>query len=254
LTTQSSTPAPTPSSGQPADAYINFDAGNLPEASQLTVGTAQPWYTSPSVLKAYGGNTPTTDQQAQFEQLVKGDVQQTFSLAGLHPSITLDPNARANHTISIASGLAYGPNASAIGITDVGHNGFGFIDKLNYASDPNSLAWAVAHNVSHELMHAFGIATHPDQTGTYIDAGTATWDLLTNPNTTFSPGAVQALTSPTTSDLGVYSANPSATGQQVLRPDGEEEVIVPEPATLAGWAVVLAGAALYRRRKARAAA
>src|SRR5205823_4240354 len=141
----------------------------LPEASQLTVGAAQPWYNSPAVVKAFGG-TPSSGQQAQFQQDVLSDVRQTFALAGMNPKLTLDPSVSANHTISIASGLSYGDNPNAIGITDVGHSGFGFIDKLNYANNESDLAWAVAHNVSHELMHAFGLSTHPDQTGNYIDA------------------------------------------------------------------------------------
>ena len=55
-------------------------------------------------------------------------------------------------------------------------------------------------------MHAFGVSNHPDQTGTYIDAASATWDLLTNPNTTFSSGAVSELTNLSTSSLGVFNA------------------------------------------------
>jgi hypothetical protein len=252
-TSSSSSPTASPAVST-ADAYINFNPNNLPEASQLTVGTATPWYTSPAVIKAFGGNTPTADQQAQFVQDVKNDVIQTYALAGMHPVVTLDPSVKANHTISVASGLSYGSNPNAIGITDVGQNGFGFIDKLNYATDEPSLAWAVAHNISHELMHAFGLSYHPDQTGTYIDAATANWNLLTNPNTTFSPGAVAALTNPSTSDLGVYSAG-SPPSAQVLRPDGDLEIInAPEPTTIAGWAIVLTGAYLFRRHRVRAAA
>lgn len=236
------------------DAYINFNPSNLPEASSLTVGTPAAWYTSPTVQKAFGGTTPTADQQTQFLQDVKADVEKTFALAGMSPKITLDSSMHANHTLSIASGLSYGPNGSAIGITDVGASGFGFIDKLNYATDASSLAWAVAHNVSHELMHAFGLSNHPDQSGKFIDAASATWDLLTNPNTTFSPAATAALTNPTSSDLGVYTAQ-TGTSTQVLRPDGDMEILAtPEPATLAAWGSVLAGAFLYRRRSARAAA
>lgn len=258
MTTQNATPAPAPATtpstgGTQADAYINFNSSNLPEADKMTTGTAQPWYNSPAVQKAFGGNTPTAAQQAQFTQDVKSDVVQTFALAGMNPKVTLDPSVPANHTISVVSGLSYSGNPNAIGITDVGRNGFGFIDKLAYANDETSLAWAVAHNVSHELMHAFGVANHPDTTGNYIDTATATWDLLTNPNATFSDGAKQALS---TSDIGVYSVNPtSAASAQTLIVDGEQEIIAtPEPATLAGWAVVVAVACGYRFRKRRLAA
>lgn len=257
--TVSSTPVSAPIFTQPAasstptstvaDAYLNFDATKLPEAAQLTVGNAAPWYASPAVIKAFGGSQPSADQQAQFISDVKNDVLKTYSLAGMSPIITTDPNVAANHTISIASGLSYAANPNAIGITDVGHNGFGFIDKLNFASDEQSLAWAVAHNISHELMHAFGLSYHPDQTGQYIDAPSATWDLLTNPNTTFSQAAASALTSPSSSDLGVYGAPPTASAQ-TLNLDGDLEIInTPEPATVAAWTLVLAGAAAYRRRR-----
>jgi hypothetical protein len=105
-------------------------------------------------------------------------------------------------------------------------------------------------------MHAFGIANHPDQTGTYIDAATANWNTLVNPNTTFSPAAAQALTSPSTSDLGIYTA-PPAPSEQVLKRDGDLEIInAPEPATVVGWVAVLGVGYLYHRRRqsARAAA
>lgn len=254
MTQSASAPATNAASTPTYDAYINVNSSNLPEASNLTVGSAAPWYTSPSVQKAFGGTTPTPDQQSQFLQDVKSDVEKTFALAGMSPKVTLDPSAHANHTISIASGLSYGPNANAVGITNVGQNGFGFIDKLSYSTDSQSLERAVAHNVSHELMHAFGISNHPDQTGTYIDSASATWDLLTNPNTTFSPAATAALTNPSSSDLGVYNAN-SSSSAEVLKINGDMEIIAtPEPATLAAWGLVLTGAFLRRRRNLRVAA
>src|SRR5262249_25693661 len=140
-------------SGTP-DALLNFGTAPYVEASQLTTGSPQPWYSSQTVQKFYGGQAPTAQQQSDFTNPVLQDVRQTFSLSGVHPNITLDPNAHSNHVLSIVSGASYGPNANAIGITDVGQNGFGFIDKLSYASSLTDLEWAVAHNVSHELMHA----------------------------------------------------------------------------------------------------
>jgi hypothetical protein len=228
---------------------LNFGTASYPELSTLTVGTPQPWYSSPSVTKFFNGNTPNSDQQSQFTQQVLSDVQQTFALAGMHPSLTLNPNTPANHTLSVVSGVSYGPNPNAIGITDVGLNGFGFIDKISYASNLTDLEWAVAHNVSHELMHAFGIGYHPDQTGTYIDAGTATWSLLTDPNTTFSPAAAQAITA---ANFGNYSANSATNSSQLL--DGDQQILaapVPEPSTVAIWTLALLGVFSRRRIKQR---
>jgi hypothetical protein len=245
------------------DALLNFTSSNFLEAAQLATGNPQAWYLSPSVSKAFGG-TPTSDQQTSFEQQVLQDVQQTFSLSGLHPSLTLDPTVHAAHTLSVVSGASYGANANAIGITDVGQNGFGFIDKLSYSTNPTDLAWAVAHNVSHELMHAFGVAVHHDQTGNYVDAATASWSLLTNPNTTFSSAAAQDIAS----QLAQAHSNPTSAvslGAQVLRPkvrviDGDQELIVPapapvpEPGALAVWSIAIAGTIGYMRKKSRNAA
>jgi hypothetical protein len=134
-----------------------------------------------------------------------------------------------------------------IGITDVGHNGFSFIDNFNdaQAGQVNQLEWAVAHNISHELMHAFGVAVHHDQTGQYLDAGTASWSLLTNPSTVFSQAAV--------SDIQAHlsgAVTQSGTGAEVI--DGDEEILaqpVPEPSTIALWALGASAVAYLRRRR-----
>jgi hypothetical protein len=94
-------------------------------------------------------------------------------------------------------------------------------------------------------MHAFGVANHPDQTGTYIDSGTASWSLLTNPDSTFSPGAVTAIND---TRFSPYAAT-TASGAQML--DGDQEILaapVPEPTTVAVWGIGLVGLALFRRR------
>ena len=236
-----------------ADAFINFSSVNDPEASELTTGTSQPWYNSPAVTQAFG-HTLSPSEQSAFASEVLSDVETTYSLAGLSPKVTIDPTVAADHTISVVSGLSYGANASAIGITDVGHNGFGFIDKLDYATTPDQLAWAVAHNVAHELMHAFGIGIHPDQTGQYIDAATATWGLLTDPNATFSPAAASLIIS-TNYGSTPLPGGPSGTGSaETLRGqvDGDQEILaVPEPTTVAGWSLVVAGLFYRRSRSTR---
>ena len=219
--------------------------------STLTAGTIQPWYNSPSVTKFFGGSTPNTQQQAAFENQVLQGVQQTFAASSLFPKITLDPNTPANHTISIVSGASYGPNPNAIGITDVGRNGFDFIDKFSSASSLTDLETAVAKNVSHELMHAFGVGIHPDTTGTYIDAGTVSWSLLTNPNSTFSPAAVKLIAA-----TG-YGQNVTGSSTSAQLVDGQQEILaapVPEPATVTIWIAGLAGLALLRHRRLALAA
>jgi hypothetical protein len=234
----------TPAAGY--DGFINFGSSNFPEASNLAAGNPQAWYLSPVVEKLYGG-VPNAQQQQQFEQTVLSRVEQTYSLAGMSPKLTIDPSVSANHTISVVSGASYGPNANAIGITDVGGSGFGFIDKLSYGTTVDQLEWAVAHNVSHELMHAFGVAIHADQTGSYVDAATASWNLLTNPNTTFSPAAVSLIQA--TNFGSATSSVMNGAGAQSI--DGDQEILaapVPEPATLAVWTLVLCGGLLFRHK------
>src|SRR5262249_17485057 len=159
----------------------------------------------------------------------------------------------AAHTISVVSGATYGANADAIGITDVGANGFSFIDKLNAASSPTDLAWAVAHNVSHEPMHAFGVGDHPDG-GDSIDAGSANWSSLTDPNAQFGPAATQLLLASQYGRLSTGSF--PGLGAELLNPGGTpvdgDEVLsqpVPEPATVAVWAFGACGGLLLLRRR-----
>ncbi len=226
------------SSGATADAYINFGNGPYPESSALTTGGAQPWYTSPTVEKFYGGQQPNAQQQAAFENTVLQDVQTTFKLSGgLNPNLTIDPSVSANHTLSVVSNTSNGSNPNAIGITDVGRNGFSFIDKLTGAQSLNDLEWAVAHNVAHELMHAFGVAAHDDKTGQYLDSATATWSLLTNPNTTFSQAAIDDIRS---RNFDPSNTNSASLGAEQI--DGDLEIVpspVPEPTTLVMWGMLL---------------
>jgi hypothetical protein len=233
--------------GEKADAFLNFGNGPYPDASLMTTGTAQPWYTSPVVEKYFGGVAPDAQQQADFTNTVLQRVEQTYQLSGgLAPKLTLDPSVPTNHTLSIVSGATYPGNPNAIGITNVGGNGFSFIDKLSYGSTLDDLEWAVAHNVSHELMHAFGVSQHDDQTGTFLDAATATWDLLKNPATRFSDAAI--------ADIKARDFAPNSGGTaSALELDGDLEIIaspVPEPTTWALWGLA-ASVALFQRRRQR---
>jgi hypothetical protein len=107
-------------------------------------------------------------------------------------------------------------------------------------------------------MHALGVANHPDTTGNYIDAATATWQLLTDPNAKFSPEAV-ALISQLLASSGTAGSG-SGTGAQLLHGlgiDGAQALAspVPEPSTIAIWTVAAIGGMFsIRRRSVRRAA
>ncbi len=233
------------------NAFLNFGSGNYAEANTLTTGGASSWLNSPVVQHVFGG-TPTAAQQAAFQNQVVQDVQHTYGLGGLSVSLTTNPGVSAAHMISVVSGTQYGPNPNAIGITDVGHNGFDFIDKFSSAQNVSQLEWAVAHNISHELMHAFGIAIHHDQTGQYLDAASATWSQLTDPNFQFSAAAVADLA---TRNFNANGGSLSSFGGQGI--DGDQMITpspVPEPASVALWSVVGLGGWLVHRRRVRRAA
>lgn len=232
------------------DAFLNFGTAPYAEQSVLTVGVAKPWYTSAAVANVFG-RTPTVQEQQDFIEGVSSNVQQTFEQSGLTGShavsLTTDPGAGAHHGLSVVSGLSYGANPSAIGISDVGANGFSFIDKLSYAKTPQELEWAVAHNVAHELMHAFGVGEHLDQTGNYLDAATADWEMLIDPKATLSPAAVDAIV---THSVGRFGDLSLQVGRGVMV-EGEQEILapVPEPTTIAVWGLAATALLLHQRRR-----
>ena len=251
------TPAPVPPPVTTADAYLNMTNGPFAEADLLTSGGGSSWANSPSVIQAFG-HAPTLQEQQDFSATVLGRVESTFAASGVPITLTTDPNAHTAHALSVVSGTSYAGNPDAIGITDVGHSGFSFIDKLSYATNPNDLEWAVAHNVAHELMHAFG-GGHHDTTGQFLDAASASWDTLINPNLTFSSASIQELTQ----DLRGDGTLTAATGLELLHHTpghaiscqcqlchaGTMLLSVPEPTTLALWGLAAAGTLLARRTR-----
>ena len=236
-----------------ADAFINLGDGPYPNASLLTTGNAQAWYNSPVAARVFGG-TPNAQQRADFSNEVLADVRGVYSRSGFQNiNFTTDPSVQAAHTLSVVSGVTYGPNANVIGITNVGQSGVSLIDKLSGVNSVDQLATAVANNVSHELMHAFGVAEHPDPTGTHVDAADATWQTLTDPNATLSQEAVQAiLARQPTNGLNAFS---NGVGAETVSNGGIAlETIapmpVPEPSTIALWSLIgLSGIVLHRRSR-----
>jgi hypothetical protein len=228
------------------DAMINFGNGPYPNANSLTNGNAQAWYMSPAVDKLFGG-APTAAQQSAFDSTVLQRVQQTFNLSGVPVTLTDNSNDSAAHTLSVVSGTTNPSMSNAIGMTYLGGNGFHYINNsANAAQTVDQLEWIVAHNISHELMLAFNVPENYDQSGNYIDARNASFSMMTNPNATFSQGAVNALLAQnflnTNSSAGSIAA-------QLLEPS-----TVPEPSTVLLWVSIgSVGLVIHRGRKRAAA-
>jgi hypothetical protein len=226
----------------PADAFINLGAGPYPEESAITTGNAQPWYDSSQVVKLFG-DQPSAQQQADFDNAVMQRVEQTFRLSGVSVNLTDDPSVAAAHTLSVVSNTSSRTLSSAIGMTYVGGSGFNFIDQIApLAQSVDQLEWIVAHNVSHELMLAFGVGENYDHTGNFIDAPVANWLMMTDPKATFSSAAAGALLA---KGLGsqVAAESLSSPMAQLYSPEP-----VPEPASLALWALAATVVAIHRRR------
>lgn len=242
-----------------ADAFLNFGDGPFANEWMLTTGGGRSWTTSPTVQRLFGG-MPNQAQQADFTQLVMNRVEQTYAKSGIPLELTTDPNVPTFRSLSVASNTQYGPNPNAVGISSVGYNGFSFIDKLQGVQSVDELAWALSHNVAHELMHVFGV-DHHDTTGNFLDAGMTNWRTLTDPNATFSAEAVQDLLqqdfrAPQINALGLGAQTVDGGGTCTC-PQCQHAAMmiqpVPEPASLLLWSVAAAGLAIrvYRRRQGR---
>ena len=191
-------PSP-PAAPTRADAYLDFGGGPYPAADRLLQGSAAPWYNSPVVQKLYGG-LPTPDQQKSFADTVLQKVEDTYAKSGLTVHLS-DSAGPAAHTLSVVSGAGYNGNNKAIGVADVKGDGFTFVDKFGVVGSVNDLETAVANNIAHELMHAFGV-DHEGLGSSTIDAGHADWSMLTDPNATFSADAAALLANATSRAAG----------------------------------------------------
>lgn len=242
------------------DAFVNFTAGPYPAAGRLTSGNLQPWYTSPVVQKLYGNRTPTPDEQWQFTQNVVSEVRDTYLQSGLDISLTTDPAAQAAHTLSVVANGGFPGNDRAIGIADLGGDGFTFIDKFTEADTLAELETSIAKNVAHELMHTFGV-DHQDSSGQYLDAAVNSWNTLFDTNTAFGPDAVAKLAAANFQDrfdsitlAGLHEASSAhrlgTCSCHLASPLGAQQA-VPEPTTVALWSVIIVGAVVAHRRSNR---
>jgi hypothetical protein len=237
------------------DAYLDLGSGPYTGAGFIASGNPQAWYDSPQVAQLFGG-VPTGQQQQSFDQAVLQRVQQTFQLSGISVTLTENAAVPALHTLSLVSNSSSSAFPGAIGTTDLGASGFSFIDpQAQVAQSVDQLEWIVAHNISHELMLAFGVGENYDTTGNYIDARNANLSMLLNPNATFSAGAAAA----------IKAQLPSSTFEQVFQPgaqgiapvaapmastaQGIAPVPAPEPSTVAVWGILAAGAVVASRRR-----
>jgi hypothetical protein len=225
------------------DAFINLGAGPYTGANLIASGNPQPWYDSAGVARLFGG-TPTPQQQQSFDQAVMQDIQQAFQLSGITVSLTDNPSVSALHSLSLVSNASSAAFPGAIGTTDLGSNGISFIDPIAAASQSvTQLEWIVAHNISHELMLAFGVGENYDQTGNYIDARNANFSMMINPDATFSASAAKAIAT----QLSV------AGFERVLQPGAQSiaPVPAPEPATVAVWGLMACSAVAANRARRR---
>ncbi len=235
--------APTAPAGQAsADAFLNLGRGPFASEGAVTAGNARPWSDSPWVARLYGG-TPNPQQQADFQAQVIDRVTRTFGLSGVPINLTGDPGVAATRSLSVVSGTYSPLSPNALGMSQVGGDGFTFIDQAaKVANNVDQLSWIVAHNVSHELMHAFGVKAGQGDTGQTIDSPVASWGMLVNPNATFSASAARELLQKDFNDRSIGLS----LGSQVMEPSP-----VPEPATLASWIAAIMALGLARARAAK---
>lgn len=108
--------------------------------------------------------------------------------------MTVDSDDFTRRSLSVVSGASYGPIPSAVGIAHTGFHGFTFVDKFTEPRSLDELTTALSNNIAHELMHVFGV-DHHDTTGSYLDSGITSWEVMTDPEAVFGPEAVSDLLS-----------------------------------------------------------
>jgi hypothetical protein len=237
-------PIQPPTSSTAVDAFVNLGTGPYPNAGLITTGNAQAWYQSPKITSLFGGQ-PTPQQVSNFDNTVIQRIEHTFQQSGVPIALTTDPNVPTAHTLSLVSNTVSNALPTAIGMTQLGGSGFSFIDQIApSAQSVDQLEWIIAHNISHELMLAFGVGENYDKSGRFIDARDANFAMMVDPNASFSQGAAQALLS---TDLSASNASVGGGFTQAAQVFGAKPV--PEPATMIVWAAGLSAGVLYRRKR-----
>ncbi len=239
------------------DALLNFDEGPYPAAERLISGDPGPWHES-EVVHSILGRVPSAEERSSFQEDVLEMVEENFESGGLEISLS-DSSTSAAHTISIVSGAVASSSENAIGIADIGGDGFTLIDAFDPSAigDFDALKTAVANNVSHELMHAFGVADHFHDTGGDLDAGLLDWEYLVDDNTSFSDEAIAELASVDFQDRwddGVlFGLQASAHDHDPDCACGHCESftmqVTPEPTTIALWGSAILGCCWAARRR-----
>ena len=182
-------------------------------------------------------------QQAAFSNTVFQRVEQTFQQSGVPVALTTDPSVAAAHTLSLVSNTSASLLPTAIGMTDVGANGFSFIDQqAKSAQSLDQLEWIVAHNISHELMLAFGVGENYDTTGQLHRRPERQPVDDDQPDRDVQPGRGHALNQA----IAAQDSSGATSSQfaQVLVAQA-----VPEPSSIALWGLLaLGGLATAKRR------
>ena len=240
-----SSPPASSAPAERADAFLNFGDGPYPAADRLIGGEPGPWHESEVVADILGGRAPSASEQSSFADEVLTMVDDAFAAGKLDVDLTTTPGSAA-HTLSIVSGAYYPDNPEAIGIADIGGDGFTLIDNFENVDSIDDLKVAVANNVSHELMHVFGVGHH-DDSGGVIDSARPDWSVLTDENAAFSAEAVAELAAVDFQDRWDDDLRTAGLQTTAHLHDAEATHVTPEPTTVALWAFALVGCAWTSR-------
>ncbi|MFO0960240.1 MAG: hypothetical protein U0800_22835 [Isosphaeraceae bacterium] len=193
-----------------------------------------------------------------FEQDVLQKVRGIFAQSGMgQVSIGANLNpANAQHNISVIGGATYDGSRDILGMTYVGGSGYSYMDNFQNGviDSRDKLETALARNISHELMHAFG-GGHVHDSGLWVDSATTTWDNLVSPDpnaNVFSTEAANNITAllngTKTLDTGALASGEHVDGHIIngRHADGQQIAAspVPEPSTWIVFGLVAAPASL----------